>query len=759
MDYPYSLGDRIAKAIPAKPGMTILKALEENPELKEMYDTEPDVRKIIDTSMKIEGLPRHSSRHACGVVISNGAVRNYLPEFLAGNENKKEKERTAQVTMAEVEELGLLKMDFLGLKTMTVIGRTITSINKNTGANIKYLEIPHDDPYVYREISKGESQGVFQLESPGMRKFMTELYADVDGKIKTIETKYKVRDFRNPKGNGDKEAFIAEMKKIGQELFERLIAGVSLYRPGPIDYLPNYLEGMKNPDNIKYLTPKLKPILEATYGTIVYQEQVMQIVQSLAGYSLGRADLIRRAMGKKKIKVMEQEKEYFINGKLNEDGTVDVPGCIRNGIPKAVAEEIWEQMADFCKYAFNKSHSAVYALLGAITGWLKYYYPIDFMAETMNAFINITNKLNMYLSVINDMKIEILPPDVNKSSELFISDGKNIGFGLRGIRNMGKTSKLVIKEREERGIFKDYQDFAVRMAKHQRIDKGVLDGAIYSSALDNFEGTRKAKLEILDLILQEAKIEKDEYEKGQVTIFDIDPTFKYAKRIETPDIEEFDKKYKLEKEKEYAGFYVTEHPLDDYVQYFKHENIIEIGYLLAETEDDGENNEIIKENLDGMKVKVAGIVNNKKIFFTKKDYKPLYTFQIEGRTGELKAVMFSNKIEIMGEKVEEGNVIIAEGTLKEDDFGLQLIVNNIVDITMLDKNKDSKILAINVLNQEQLDELNNEILNVDTFEGNTPVYINLKGQNLKANNKINLDLAVISKLDNIFADNYKIVNL
>lgn len=763
MDYPYNVGDKIAKAIPLKLGMTIKKALEENPELKTMYDTEADTKKILDTAMKIEGLPRHSSRHACGTIIAAGPVNNYLPEFLAESKDKKGKERTAQVTMTEVEELGLLKMDFLGLKTMTVIGKTIESINRNTGDNIKYLEIPHDDPYVYRDIARGESHGVFQLESPGMRKFMSQLYSDVDWKIKAIENKYNIKGFKNPEGNGDKEAFIIEMKSLGQELFERLVAGISLYRPGPMDYLPNYLKGMENPDEIKYLTPKLEPILKSTYGTIIYQEQVMQIVQSLAGYSLGRADLVRRAMGKKKIKVMEQEKEYFIYGKLNEDGSVDVPGCVRNDIPKAVAEEIWEQMADFCKYAFNKSHAAVYAYLSAITGWLKYYYPIDFMAETMNVFISISNKLTMYLSVVNDMNIEILPPDVNKSGELFMSDGKNIRFGLRGIRNLGKTAELIINEREARGIFKDYQEFVVRMATHQNIDKKVLDGLIYSGALDSFEGSRKAKLQVLELILEEAKIEKVEHEAGQVTFFDIDPSFNHARKIQTPDVKEFEKRYKLEKEKEYAGFYVTEHPLDDYVKYFKDENITEIGYLLAETEDDEDididiDNGIARENLDGMKVKIAGIIKDKKIFFTKKDFKPIYSFKIEGKTGEIKAVMFSNKIEMMGEKVEEGNIIIAEGTLKEDNFGLQLIVNDVVDITKLKENENKqKILAINVIDEKQLEKLNNEILNTKAFNGNIPVYINLKGKKLKADKKINLDLATISKLDNIFADNYKIV--
>jgi len=758
-DYPYSLGDKIARTIPPKPGITIEKALEENPELKEMYDSERDVKKIVDIAKKIEGIPRHSSTHACGLVVAPGPVNNYLPEFLSVDRNHKDKmDRTAQVTMTEVEELGLLKMDFLGLKTMTTIGEAIKSINRNTKENIKYEDIPHDDPYVYREISKGNSQAVFQLESPGMRTFMKELYPDVDKKIKSLEKKHKVKGFKNPTGKGDKKAFIFEMKKLGQELFERLIAGIALYRPGPLDYIPNYLKGMENPDKIEYLTPKLEPILKSTYGTIVYQEQVMQIVQSLAGYSLGRADLVRRAMGKKKVKVMEEEKEYFINGRLNKDGTIDVPGCIRNGISKEIAEEIWEQMVDFAKYAFNKSHAAAYALLGAITGWLKCYYPVDFMAETMNTFINKSEELTLYLSVTNDMGIKTLPPSVNLSKEKFLSNGKDIRFGLRGIRNMGVTSELIVKERNERGKFNGYQDFVLRMAKYQKIDKRVVEGLIYSGALDEFEGTRKAKIEILQLILDEASIEREEYQSGQVTIFDISPKLSYIKKISIPKTKEFDKRYKLELEKKYAGLYITEHPLDCYQQYFKKENIVDIGYLITDTGKDEELDEEERENLNGKKVKIAGIIRDKKTFYTKKDAKPLYVFQLEGKTGSIKAVMFCDKIEKMGEKVLDGNIVIIDGYLKNDNFGLQMIVNDIEDITMLTQNnKKEQILAINILNKEQLKMFTNKILNNNLYEGNIPVFIKVNGENFKSDKKITLNMASLSVLNNIFGENYRII--
>jgi len=467
MDYPYTTGDRIAKAIPKEVGMTITKALKENLELENMYKNDYDTKLIIDTAMKLEGLPRHASQHACGTIIAASKVDNYLPTCLMGEERKV----TAQVVMTEVEELGLLKMDFLGLRTMTVIDYSLKSIARNTNEVVKYLEIPHNDPYVYADISKGKTYGVFQLESPGMRGFMSELYSDVDLRIKSLEKKYKVKGFKNPKGSGNKKDFIKEMSNLGQELFERLIAGISLYRPGPMDYIPDYVAGMKNPESIIYDTPELEPILKATYGQIVYQEQVMQVVQKLGGYSLGRADLVRRAMGKKKADIMAQEKEIFINGKIKDDGTIEVPGCIRNGISKEIAEKVWHKMEDFCKYAFNKSHSAGYAVISIITAWLKYYYPIDFMASTINSFIDKSDKLKSYLSVCKDMGIKILPPHVNNSLELFSRSCNDIIFGLKGIKNMGKTTNLIMQEVTERGKFLNYQDFAVRMAKYQKINK------------------------------------------------------------------------------------------------------------------------------------------------------------------------------------------------------------------------------------------------------------------------------------------------
>lgn len=643
---------------------------------------------------------------------------------------------------------------------MTVIDCSLKSIARNTNEVVKYLEIPHNDPYVYADISKGKTYGVFQLESPGMRGFMSELYSDVDLRIKLLEKKYKVKGFKNPKGSGNKKDFIKEMSNLGQELFERLIAGISLYRPGPMDYIPDYVAGMENPESIIYDTPELEPILKATYGQIVYQEQVMQVVQKLGGYSLGRADLVRRAMGKKKADIMAQEKEIFINGKIKDDGTIEVPGCIRNGISKEIAEKVWHKMEDFCKYAFNKSHSAGYAVISIITAWLKYYYPIDFMASTINAFIDKSDKLKSYLSVCKDMGIKILPPHVNNSLELFSRSCNDIIFGLKGIKNMGKTTNLIMQEVTERGKFLNYQDFAVRMAKYQKINKKVLEALIYSGAADCFEGSRRAKLEILELILKSASREKDEYEKGQITIFDVMPEESHLKEIKVPNIKEFEKRYKLEKEKEFAGFYVTEHPMDEYEKYLKKENITKVGFLVNEDDELNEENEnIISQNFNGMKIKIAGIIRDMKMFYTKKDSKPLYVFNVEDRSGELECVIFSDKIEANQDKLIEGKMVLIKGTIKDDDRGIQLIVKSVVDIEALErKNNNPKVLKVIAKEGNQLNKFNSEILKKDKYKGNVQVYASLNGKTFKADEKININLAIINKLESIFGnDNYEII--
>lgn len=745
--YDYSVGDRIAKQIPAIPGMTLDKAMADNPDLRNMYDEDHIAREIIDISKRLEGLPRHASVHACGVVIAASDVSNYLPVLMMGDEGG-EKELTAQVTMTEVEDMGLLKMDFLGLRTMTVIGKSITSINANEKINLEYLKIPLDDPYVYSDIAKGKTYGVFQLEGGGMRKFMTELYSDVDDRIRAIEKKFGKKGFRHGEGRED---FMIEMQKFGNELFERLIAGVSLYRPGPMEYIPNYINGMLNPDEIRYLTPSLEPILYATYGTIVYQEQVMKIVQELGGYSLARADLVRRAMGKKKADVMEQEKKYFVYGKVDEEtGEIEVEGCIMRGISEAVALEIWAQMEDFSKYAFNKSHAAAYAVIAVKTAWLKHYYPVDFMASTLNSIITDSQKLKSYLSVCKEMDIEILQPNVNLSNEKFSRSGKDIVFGLKGIRNVGSAAHLIVEERVERGPFRDLRDFVVRMTKFQRSNKGVLEGLAYAGAMDAFGHTRKSVISIIPVLLTSAAIEKKAFSQGQLSLFDIEPEVTQGFNMDIPDYPEFPKKEKLSKEKEYAGFYVTEHPLDAFSKYFKNGNVTEIGLLtLSDDEDDEDAVPMAGESLDGKPVRLAGIIEDLKIFYTKKDNKPLYAFRLEGRSGEIEAVMFSNNIEANRSKLAEGKIVIVSGKLKADDRGLRLIADSMEDIETIEKEKSKpKYLLVNLKSDEDMNAFRNEVLNNKMYKGNLPVYVKVDGKTYKAKQTVGISLSLRSVLDN-----------
>ena len=746
LELPYSLGDKIAKTIPNELGITLEKALEISPELKSMYTNDPDVKKVIDSSLPLEGFVRHTSTHACGKVIAPQAVVNFMPEAQIEDKKTKEKIRVSQMT--DVEEMGLLKFDFLGLRTMGVIGNSLKLVNEkrlmNGEKEIKYLDIPLTDWEVFQYISKGDTFGVFQLESGGMRQLMKEMFADVDTRAKQI------------KKNNVKDELDKQLHSFGFELFERLVAAVSLYRPGPLDYIPQYINGMKRPHLIKYDCPELEEILSPTYGTIVYQEQVQMIVRKLAGYSLGRGDLIRRAMGKKKADVMEEEKKYFIYGKTDKDGNIEVTGCIRNGISEEVASKVWEQMADFAKYAFNKSHAAAYAMIAYITAWIKYYYPLEFMTAMLNSYISDAKKLKLYLSVVQKMGINIFPPDVNKSKDYFSIEDNNIRFGLKGLRNMGNTSLLILNEKNERGEFETFQELAERMAKYQKINKKDMESIIFSGAGDCFEGTRRAKLHALPHILLAASNEKKSHQNGQFSIFDISSDFNQYKEIKTPDMNEFDKKYKLEKEKEFAGFYVTEHPLDDYEKYFSGEGVQEIGVFIQDELDDA--GEVIENNdyqWDGNKVKIAGIIKDLKLYYTKRDNKPLYVFTLEDRTGEMGCVIFSDKIELNQSKLHEDKIVLIDGIIKHDDRGVQLIVSNVVDIEEIAKSQTPKYVVINAIEKKQFDMLDSII---KSNIGTVPVYLSYKNKKYRANNDININLATYTKLQKVFGTEFKVIN-
>ena len=492
LDMPYAQVDSIAKMIPTELNITIDKALTMNHELKELYESDDEVHYLIDMSRRLEGLPRHTSMHAAGVVISQKPVDEYVPLSRASDGTL-----VTQFTMTTLEELGLLKMDFLGLRTLTVIQNAVHLAERSSGQKIDISAIDYNDPKVLEMIGSGKTEGVFQLESGGMKNFMKEL------KPKSLED---------------------------------IIAGISLYRPGPMDFIPQYIKGKNHPETVTYDTPLLKPILEQTYGCIVYQEQVMQIVQALAGYSLGRADLLRRAMSKKKAAVMEKERESFVYGNP-EDG---VPGCVNNGISEKIANKIYDEMIDFAKYAFNKSHAAAYAVVSYQTAWLKYYYPVEFMAALMTSCIDNPGKVAEYILNSRQMGISILPPDVNQSEGIFTVEGKSIRYGMSAIKGIGKpVMEAVTREREENGPFVSLQDFAGRMTGKE-INKKTVENFIKSGAFDSLGATRKQMMQIYISVLDAAAQERKNSLTGQMSLFDfVDAETKHSYEIPLPNVGEY----------------------------------------------------------------------------------------------------------------------------------------------------------------------------------------------------------------------------
>ena len=496
-------------------GITIDKALKENPELKTLYDTDEQAKYLIDMSKKLEGLPRHTSMHAAGVLISPEAVDEFVPLSRASDGTI-----TTQYTMTTLEELGLLKMDFLGLRTLTVIqdAAHMAKLSDDT-----LMDIDFDDKNIFDMISSGKCEGVFQLESAGMKQFMTEL---------------------KPKN------------------LEEVIAGISLYRPGPMDFIPEYIAGKNNADSITYDCPQLEPILKPTYGCIVYQEQVMEIVRSLAGYSYGRSDLVRRAMSKKKTKVMEAERQNFVYGNEAEG----VKGCVDNGIPEKIANKIYDDMIDFAKYAFNKSHAAAYAVVAYQTAYLKYYYPVEFMAALLTSVKDNAGKVLSYIMTSRKMGINILPPDINSGYSYFSVSGNSIRYGMSAIKGIGsQVIDAIVKERETNGSFTSMKNFMERLSSKE-INRHTLEGFIKSGALDSVPGNRRQKMIVYESVLESVNREKKDSMTGQLSLFDFgDEAFKSANEIKYPDIAEFEKEELLAYEKEYLNVYISGHPLEDYL--------------------------------------------------------------------------------------------------------------------------------------------------------------------------------------------------
>ena len=646
LDLPFSMVDSIAKLVPREIGITIDKALKENPDLRHMYENDETVRNLIDKSKKLEGLPRHASMHAAGVLISGKPVDEYVP-LSVGSDGA----TVAQFVMTTLEELGLLKMDFLGLRTLTVI-KDAADLIREKNPDFDIDKIDYCDKGVFEAIGTGKCDGIFQLESAGMKNFMKEL------KPQNIED---------------------------------LIAGISLYRPGPMDFIPQYIKGKNNPDKVVYDCPQLEAILKPTYGCIVYQEQVMQIVRDLAGYSWGRSDLVRRAMSKKKAYVMEQERKNFIYGN-EEEG---VKGCVNNGISKEIAGKIYDEMIDFAKYAFNKSHAACYAVVSFQTAYLKTYYPVEFMAALMTSVIDRTDKVAEYIYACRQMGITILPPSVNSSENGFSVENGAIRFGLSAIKNLGRpTINAILTDRHEHEEFRSMQDFINRMC--QDLNKRAIENFIKSGAFDEFYDNRRSMLTVYDKMLDSAVKKSKDAMSGQLSLFDmVDVKESMGYEIPMPKIKDFSVQEALEYEKEVLGVYVSGHPLDEYAgMWKKHVTAKTLDFELDE--ETGETK--VKDN---SKQTIGGMITNRNIKTTKNGQLMAF-LTIEDLVGTVEVVVFprdfqnnravienSDKVFVMGKvqaNVDENAKLICEQVISFDSVPRKLWIR----FTSLNEYKKAK---------------------------------------------------------------------
>lgn len=630
----YQDTDAVAKAIPFDLGMTLEKALTLSPLLKTMYDEQPEVHRLIDTAMTLEGMPRHASTHAAGVLITGKPVMEYVPL------QRNDEVITTQYPMGTIERLGLLKMDFLGLRTLTVIRDTLDMLREQ-GIDMKPEDIPRDDPAVYEMISAGDTDGVFQLEGGGMRTFLTNMKPTC---------------------------------------FEDIIAAISLYRPGPMESIPRYIQGKQNPSSIHYETEKLRPILDVTYGCMVYQEQVMQIVRDLAGYSYGRSDLVRRAMAKKKHKVMAQEREYFIHGKLNDDGTIDVPGCVRNGVPEEVASHLYDEMTAFASYAFNKSHATAYAVVCIETAWLKRYHPVPFMAAILNSVYGNPAKIAAYIQYCRSRGIAILPPDVNRSQWKFTvakaPDGQlGILFGLGAVKTVGQGAVDAIIRERKNGAYRDIFDFCRRIDTSE-CNKRVVESLIKAGAFDGMGGNRPQLLAVFESAMDANSSLRKQTVDGQISLFDM--AFGGAPLVQEnhtlPNLPDYPLRQRLALEKEIAGVYITGHPLDDYRDV--------LGKLPFSTADlDGlEEREDRGLSLDGQIVDMGGILTEVKGKATKKGaYMGFIT--LEDLTGQIECLVFPKVYERYQGMMAVDDLVVLHGRLSiREEEAPKLLVEKLIPL-------------------------------------------------------------------------------
>ena len=634
MDLPYSFCDKMAKLVPNELNITLEKALKTSPDFREQYETDEQAKKLVDMAMRLEGLPRHSSVHAAGIVISQKPVYEYVPLSRAQDGSL-----TTQFTMTTIEELGLLKMDFLGLRTLTVIADAVKNIRESRGIAIDIGKIDYDDKNIYHYIGTGDCDGIFQLESAGMRGFM---------------------------------------KRLQPDSLEDVIAGISLYRPGPMDFIDQYIEGKKNASSVHYLCPELEPILSTTYGCIVYQEQVMQIVQDLGGYTLGRADLVRRAMSKKKHDVMNAERQNFVYGNPEEG----VPGCVSRGISPENANKIFDMMTAFASYAFNKAHAACYAVVSYQTAWLKYYYPEEFMAALMTSVIDFTNKVSNYIYTCRQMKIELLPPDINEGRGEFSVQNRKIRYALNAIRGIGKSVvDEIVQEREKRGPFKSVQDFMERLSGKE-VNKKTLENFIKAGAFDSFGYTRRQQFVHYPVLLEQVERNRKDSMSGQFSLFDLedaDESLKDSFAPPYPDIGEFDRNQLLFYEKEVLGIYLSGHPLEEDLPLLK-KNVTALSTDFIVDEEEGR-----AKAEDGARVTIGGMIAQKTLKTTKNSQMMAFV-TIEDMLGSVEVLVFPKDYERYRHLLEEDEKVLVSGRVSiGDDPEGKLILESMMPFSEVPK--------------------------------------------------------------------------
>lgn len=707
LNIPYAEVDKIAKAVPNDLNITIDKALEISRDLRTMYESDARVKRLIDTARALEGLPRHKSTHAAGVVITQEPTVNYIPLQL--NEDAV----TTQFVKDTVEELGLLKMDFLGLKNLTIIENAVKIIEKTRGIHLDMTAIDYEAPEVYKTITSGNTDGVFQLESPGMKSFMQELKPD------------KLED---------------------------LIAGISLYRPGPMDSIPTYVHNKKHPEEVKYKHKLLENILDVTYGCIVYQEQVMEIVRVLAGYSLGGADLVRRIMSKKKMDKMEIERQKFIYGEKDVNGNYIIEGCINRGVDEKTAAAIFDEMYDFAKYAFNKSHAAAYAYVCYQTAYLKTFYPVEFMASLISSADD-TDKINEYIANSRSMGISICPPDINKSSDSFTVEGNAIRFGLSAIKNVGKgfIQKLTA-ERDLNGSFLSFSDFVSRMTGND-INKRAVEGMIMCGTFDSLGVKRSQLMRVFESAIDnESTLQKGTI-NGQVSLFDDDA----PSEIILPDVAEFDKKTLLKMEKQTIGMYLSGNPMEEYEEKIKLITPYRITNILSSVEKDSDGSFIpVAGGLaDGQSIRICAVISNRKNKTTRSNSQMAF-IKLEDGTGTVEAIVFPKVLTAMSSILQEENIIVADGKISiRDDEEPKLLLEKAVLLDSVNPPPKGDLVYIRLPKRDS-GYLSKFKEAAEAHPGNTPVclYFEAEKQKLMAPKNLYIDSSesTILALKSTFGD-------